>query len=110
MSRPELLALEDATSPHVHSLCTPPAPITPPVTPPITPPIRSYLSGVITTSSGCGTQLDHAVQATGYNAEGNYWIIRNSWGTGWGMEGFVHVEVRPLPAPAMHTLVLAQKP
>jgi C1A family cysteine protease len=45
-----------------------------------------------TASSGCGTQLDHAVQATGYNAAGNYWIVRNSWGTDWGEAGFIYVQ------------------
>jgi cathepsin F len=53
---------------------------------------QTYESGVITTASGCGTSLDHAVQATGYNANGNYWIIRNSWGETWGNDGFVYVE------------------
>ena len=33
---------------------------------------QTYVSGVITASSGCGTTIDHAVQATGYNAEGDY--------------------------------------
>jgi len=53
---------------------------------------QTYTGGVITASSGCGTQIDHAVQATGYNAEGNYWIVRNSWGETWGENGFVWVE------------------
>jgi len=53
---------------------------------------QTYQGGVITSSSGCGTAIDHAVQATGYNAPGNYWIIRNSWGETWGEEGFVWVE------------------
>jgi C1A family cysteine protease len=53
---------------------------------------QTYQGGVITASSGCGTTIDHAVQATGYNAEGNYWIIRNSWGSTWGENGFVWVE------------------
>merc|ERR1712039_857110 len=53
---------------------------------------QTYQGGVITASSGCGTEIDHAVQATGYNAEGNYWIIRNSWGESWGENGFVWVE------------------
>ena len=38
---------------------------------------QTYQSGVITTASGCGSSLDHAVQATGYNKQGDYWIIRN---------------------------------
>jgi hypothetical protein len=53
---------------------------------------QTYQGGVITASSGCGTDIDHAVQATGYNAEGNYWIVRNSWGESWGENGFVWVE------------------
>merc|ERR1712217_1015650 len=53
---------------------------------------QTYQGGVITAASGCGTQIDHAVQATGYNAEGNYWIVRNSWGESWGENGFVWVE------------------
>merc|ERR1711988_731001 len=53
---------------------------------------QTYQGGVITSSSGCGTTIDHAVQATGYNAEGNYWIVRNSWGADWGENGFVYVQ------------------
>jgi len=53
---------------------------------------QTYTGGVITASSGCGTSIDHAVQATGYNAEGNYWIVRNSWAESWGENGFVWVE------------------
>jgi len=53
---------------------------------------QTYTGGVITASSGCGTSIDHAVQATGYNAEGNYWIVRNSWAETWGEKGFVWVE------------------
>ena len=37
---------------------------------------QTYTGGVIGPSSGCGTSIDHAVQATGYNKAGNYWIIR----------------------------------
>jgi len=55
---------------------------------------QSYTSGVITSSS-CGTQLDHAVAAVGYNASANppYYIVRNSWGSGWGEGGFVNIEM-----------------
>ena len=33
-------------------------------------------------------QADHAVTLVGYNDTGEYWIIKNSWGTSWGEEGY----------------------
>jgi len=55
---------------------------------------QTYESGVITTASNCGTSIDHAVQVVGYNSDGNYWIVRNSWGTSWAptQGGYVYVE------------------
>jgi len=53
---------------------------------------QTYTGGVITSSSGCGTTIDHAVQVVGYNADGNYWIVRNSWDTTWGEAGYVYVQ------------------
>lgn len=36
----------------------------------------------------CGTDVgtNHAVVLVGYNDAGGYWIVRNSWGAGWGPE------------------------
>jgi len=34
--------------------------------------------------------LDHGVQAVGYTAD--YWIVRNSWGAGWGEKGFIRIQ------------------
>merc|ERR1740130_1779291 len=34
--------------------------------------------------------LDHGVQAVGYTAD--YWIVRNSWGAGWGEKGFIRLQ------------------
>jgi len=55
---------------------------------------QTYSSGVIT-SSRCGTYLDHAVAAVGYNSSANppYYIVRNSWGTSWGESGYVMIEM-----------------
>jgi cathepsin F len=49
----------------------------------------SYVSGIITT---CGLNVDHCVQAVGLNTDEGYWIIRNSWGTEWGNDGYIWVE------------------
>jgi hypothetical protein len=50
-----------------------------------------YSSGVFTAS--CGTNLNHAVNIVGYasNNYGDYYIIRNSWGTSWGDNGYMYL-------------------
>jgi cathepsin L len=52
-----------------------------------------YFGGVYT-QSGCGTdmeQLNHGVTVVGYGKEKNqdYWLIKNSWGSGWGDSGYM---------------------
>lgn len=53
----------------------------------------SYSSGVLTCL--CGEELDHAVLAIGYGKSEltgkNYWLVKNSWGTAWGENGFVRM-------------------
>jgi len=40
--------------------------------------------------------LDHAVLAKGYGGEGNamWWLIQNSWGSGWGEQGHIRLKRR----------------
>jgi len=50
-----------------------------------------YSSGVLTGT--CGTSLDHGVLVVGYDdtASTHYWIVKNSWGTSWGVDGYVYI-------------------
>ena len=62
-----------------------------------------YRKGIY--SGGCETDIDHGVLAVGYghldsgadvestesDAAGDYWLIKNSWGDSWGLNGYIQL-------------------
>ncbi|KAI3775613.1 hypothetical protein L1987_50194 [Smallanthus sonchifolius] len=58
---------------------------------------RLYTGGVFT-SDVCGSDsmdVNHAVLAVGYGVEDGvpYWLIKNSWGADWGLNGYFKMEM-----------------
>lgn len=58
---------------------------------------NDYVGGVLT-QAACGKysylSVDHCVALTGYNTSAStpYWIVKNSWATDWGEDGYVYLE------------------
>lgn len=52
---------------------------------------QNYAGGIL---NQCGTKIDHGVLLVGVfqNSTQNYWKIKNSWGTGWGENGYVRID------------------
>jgi C1A family cysteine protease len=58
-----------------------------------------YKSGIYT-FSGQGKELGgHAVVIVGYNDAERYFIVKNSWGTGWGENGYFRIDYSAMKKP-----------
>lgn len=59
--------------------------------------MQSYKRGVFQASASCGSRLNHAVLLVGQNTceeSGlNYYAVKNSWGTTWGEDGYIRMDV-----------------
>lgn len=53
--------------------------------------LSNYRGGIF---KGNGRSINHAVMLVGWRMEGGktIWIMRNSWGTGWGINGYAEME------------------
>jgi KDEL-tailed cysteine endopeptidase len=59
--------------------------------------VFQFYSGGILNSAACGTNLDHGVVAIGYGVDpskGEYYIVRNSWGSSWGVKGYINIAIK----------------
>jgi cathepsin L len=63
--------------------------------------------GGVYTEAGCSqTDLDHGVLVVGYDYDGTtpYWIVKNSWGTDWGDDGWIMMRKAKTPTESWRNM------
>eukprot|EP00271_Cylindrocystis_brebissonii_P019583 TRINITY_DN5_c0_g2_i3.p1 TRINITY_DN5_c0_g2~~TRINITY_DN5_c0_g2_i3.p1 ORF type:complete len:927 (-),score=71.65 TRINITY_DN5_c0_g2_i3:1430-4210(-) len=58
------------------------------------PAFLNYPGGLFT--GPCSTAIDHVVLIVGYGNDtiaGRYWIIKNTWGPNWGVNGYMYLQI-----------------
>jgi C1A family cysteine protease len=61
----------------------------------------SYTGGIFDACNP-NVNINHAVNIVGVNLNERYWIIRNTWGTQWGEEGYMRLA---LVSTYIHTYI-----
>ena len=59
---------------------------------------KSYSGGIYYDPSCSQTSINHAILAVGYDKSSSsnsnqYWIVKNSWATSWGISGYIHMRM-----------------
>lgn len=62
-----------------------------------------YVGGIITIDSMCGSNPNHAVLIVGYGQQDGleYFLVKNSWGTDWGENGYVRIGIKSTMNPGV---------
>ncbi|XP_020262545.1 zingipain-2-like [Asparagus officinalis] len=61
--------------------------------------LQLYRGGIF--HGSCGTAVNHAVTVIGYgeSSKDKYWIVKNSWSSKWGENGYIRME-KDVPSPS----------
>ena len=61
--------------------------------------LQNYVSGILDSEATCTTNVNHGVLAVGYDttpsedAPNGYYIVKNSWDTWWGENGYFRIAI-----------------